>query len=297
MGRAGVSVLAFAWSLTWPALLAGAVAILVTIAIERFGGIVGGVLGTLPTTIVPASLGLWDGDGVAFSASMGAVPAGMLLNALFLWLWRVVPPRLPAGQTLGVRLLWMTGISLGAWCVAALLLVLGLDLVDARSATAAGWGVRPAVLLGVGTFALLVLIGIAATWRPRSAPRGGRRVGLVTLLARGALAAAAIAAAVFLKDVGGPVAAGMASVFPAIFVTTMVSLWLSQGEAVPSGAVGPMMLGSASVGSFALLAAWAFPLVGPWLGVLVAWPLALVTTTLPAFAWLRLRNPSSAATP
>ena len=40
---------------------AGGVAILVTLAIERFGGRLGGILGTIPTTIVPASWGLWFG--------------------------------------------------------------------------------------------------------------------------------------------------------------------------------------------------------------------------------------------
>ena len=42
---------------------------------------------------------------------------------------------------------------------------------------------------------------------------------------------------------GGSIAAGVTAVFPAIFMTTMISLWLSQGEAVQVGAVGPMMLG------------------------------------------------------
>ena len=39
------------------ATFAGVVATLVTIAIEKFGGTLGGVLGTIPTTIVPASYG------------------------------------------------------------------------------------------------------------------------------------------------------------------------------------------------------------------------------------------------
>ena len=51
---------------------------------------------------------------------------------------------------------------------------------------------------------------------------------------------------IFMFDVGGLILN--------IFLTTMVSLWLSQGEAVPSGAVGPMMLGASSVAVYALLA-------------------------------------------
>ena len=41
------------------AAIAGIVAILVTMAIEKWGGIIGGILGTLPTTIVPAAAGMY----------------------------------------------------------------------------------------------------------------------------------------------------------------------------------------------------------------------------------------------
>ena len=41
------------------ALFAGIVAVLVTVAVEKWGGIVGGILGTLPTTIVPATIGMY----------------------------------------------------------------------------------------------------------------------------------------------------------------------------------------------------------------------------------------------
>lgn len=275
------------WPILWPALLAGTVAVLVTVAIERFGGVVGGLIGTLPTTILPAGLGLWDGDASAFADAMGAVPAGMLLNALFLWLWRALPGRLPPGWTFRTRLIAMTGVSLLAWAVAAGALVVGLTL-----SRAAG---LPTLLVGAVTLGLLVALGLVATWTPRPAPRGSRRVPPLTLVLRGVLAAAAIALAIGLKESGGPLASGIASVFPAIFVTTMVSLWLAQGEAVPAGAVGPMMLGSASVSAFALGAALCFPALGPWLGALVAWVAAVVLTTLPAFAWLRLRRPAPAS--
>ena len=39
---------------------AGLVATLATVAIEKLGGQLGGVIGTLPTTIIPASWGIWS---------------------------------------------------------------------------------------------------------------------------------------------------------------------------------------------------------------------------------------------
>ena len=75
------------------AFFAGAVAILATVAIERFGGSLGGILGSAPTTIVPASIGFWLGaNGVQnFQDSLFAVPAGMCVNAVFLYSWRIFP--------------------------------------------------------------------------------------------------------------------------------------------------------------------------------------------------------------
>ena len=40
-------------------LFAAGVAVLATLAIERFGGRIGGLLATVPTTIRPACLGIW----------------------------------------------------------------------------------------------------------------------------------------------------------------------------------------------------------------------------------------------
>ena len=55
------------------ALFAGFVAILVTVAIEKWGGIVGGVLGTLPTTIVPAAMGMYVEAGKEDLATLSLI--------------------------------------------------------------------------------------------------------------------------------------------------------------------------------------------------------------------------------
>lgn len=275
-------------SILLPALLAGLVAIGATVAIERWGGVVGGLLSTLPTTIVPASLGIWDtsADTRAFAEAMAAVAPGMLLDVLFLYLWRALPPRLPqVSPRLALGL--MLGATLTFWLGGASLIVLG-----GRAYGAAG---GDPVLLGAVTVVAMIGLGLLATWTPRPAPRGSRSVGPVVLVARGLLAAAAIAFSVWLAGVGGAFAAGVASVFPAIFITTMVALWISQGVVVQGGAVGPMMLGASSVATYALLAAVAFPLAGPWLGGLGAWLAAVALTTVPAFLWIRWRAAASVA--
>src|SRR5690606_20882406 len=88
---------------------------------------------------------------------------------------------------------------------------------------------------GWGFFGAAVVLATLACLRNGPAPVGGQAVGPITMLARGLLAAAAIGLAVALTSIAGPVVAGIISIFPAIFLTTMVSLWIAQGEAVPSG--------------------------------------------------------------
>ena len=255
----------------------------VTLAIERLGGRVGGLLGSLPTTIVPASLGLWaeTADVASFQQAMDATPAGMLANAIFLWLWRAVPPHLPAWR-IGPKLVAMSAIALSAWLAMALAAVAG-----GRAWVAGG---SSTLIWAVTATALMVLVGILACLRAPPTPRGARRVGPVVLLARAAFAATAIGATIWIASVAGPVAAGVAAVFPAMFYTAMASVWLSQGHAVPAGAVGPMMLGATSVAVYALTARWTFDAFGPAAGAVTAWLLAVGLATVPAWGWLGRRR-------
>ncbi len=266
------------------AFFAGAVAIGVTLAIEKWGGVVGGFLGTLPTTIIPAAVGmrLNLGSDASFADAMLAAPAGMLLNAGFLFLWRALPGRLPA-WSIAARLAVMVVVSLSAWFASAVALVVAIQTLRRTGVSMTAFG--------IAVTATIASVGVLACLRPLPAPRGSRRVGPGVLLARGALAAGAIAVSVWIASLGGTLSAGVASVFPAIFLTTMVALWVAQGEAVPAGAVGPMMLGSTSVAVYALVASESLPALGLVLGSVVAWLVAAACVTLPATVWLsRLRR-------
>lgn len=259
------------------ALFSGVVAILATLAIERLGGKYGGILASIPTTIVPASIGFWltsESHG-PFREALYIVPVGMLINALFLLLWRVVPPRLPQIR-LNAQLALMTLIGLGGWSICAALCIGALHL-----------GLVSPFVEGTLSFGVAIVLGLWATHNAPPTPKGTRKVSLWMLLSRGVLAAAAVGFAVFLSSLGIAILAGMASVFPAIFLTTMVSIWLAQGQSVQAGAVGPMMLGSSSVSGYALLCAWLFPILGPALGAVAAWALSVITCSGLALWWMR----------
>ncbi|MEY3211837.1 MAG: hypothetical protein RIT28_2318 [Pseudomonadota bacterium] len=264
------------------ALFAGLVAVGATVAVERLGGRVGGVLATSPSTIIVAAAGVFVAapTEAAFQAAMSATPAGMLLNALFLWLWRLLPPHLPAWG-LGARLALMTTLSLSTWLVLAFGVLTTLGPIRAAGDTAT------LLKIGLGLTVAAIFLGLMTSRGAATTPSKPRPVPFGVLMARGLFAAMAVSVAVLWSRFGGPLAAGMASVFPVIFLTTMVSLWLSQGEAVQSGAVGPMMLGSTSVSAFTLLAAFALPAFGVVGGSVVSWLGAVCLVSLPAAAWVR----------
>ena len=265
-------------SILFSAVLAGIVATAVTVAIEKWGGLVGGLLGTVPSTIVPAGIGIYlAGSEDDFISSMMVVPLGMLLNALFLGAWLVLPRWFSNAS----HPLLLTSIgALAFWCV------MGMGVWFLLQNTVAGTLLTEQELAAVG----LVLLFFIAVWfnrRPQPTPKGTNAVSKTVLFARGSMAAAAIGVAVWMAGLGLPLLAGLASVFPAIFLTSMVALWLAQGPTVPQGAAGPMMLGGASVAVYANIAIWSLPAYGAVVGSLIAWVGSVVGWSLPAFMVLR----------
>ena len=259
------------------ALFAGLVAVLVTVAVEKWGGVVGGILGTLPTTIVPATIGMYiEGGSEDLATSMSLIPFWMLLNALFVGAW-VAYPRIRKN----VAIKEMTSVALIFWIAAALVMTFVLSIALEHYSK---------LWIGVTGLIFLIGLGLWMTFTPRDAPRGKNKVSKQVLVIRGSAAAIAIGIAVQLSSMGQPIIAGLASVFPAIFLTTMVALWLAQGPEVPTGAAGPMMLGGSSVAVYSLLAPWALPEYGIILGTLICWFSSVISTSIPAYSWITWRN-------
>ena len=260
------------------ALLAGVVATAVTVAIEKWGGLVGGLLGAVPSTIVPAGIGMYLASGEdALVVSMAVVPLGMLLNALFLGAWLVLPRWFSNAS----HPLLLTSIgALAVW------FVLGMGVWFLLQNTVVGTLLTEQELAVVG-LALLSFIAVWFNRRPQPTPKGSNAVSKTVLFARGSMAAAAIGVSVWMAGLGFPLLAGLASVFPAIFLTSMVALWLAQGPTVPQGAAGPMMLGGASVAVYANIAMWSLPAYGVVVGSVVAWVGSVLGWSIPAFLVLR----------
>ena len=268
-----------ATSVLLSAAMAGVIATLVTLAIERWGGLTGGLLGTMPSTIVPAAAGIYAaGDTVVLNQSLAIIPLGMLVNGIFLSVWIYAPSRFERFKSP----LFLTTLSaLAVWCLFGTLMLFGVEL-----ALESGWS---AFEIGVLGLFLLIVLAVAMNWKVQATPKGKHPVARRVLLIRGSAAASAIGAAVWLSFQGQPLIAGLAAVFPAIFLTSMVALWHAQGPTVPQGAAGPMTLGGASVAIYALVAMYSLPAWGVIFGSVIAWCISVVGWSLPAYLVLRKR--------
>jgi len=175
-------------------------------------------------------------------------------------------------------------ISLTVWFGLSIALIFGLEELSNSTENITKW-------IGIGCFILHILLGLFITFlTPTQAPPGSNKVKVWQLILRGLLASIAIFTAIMLTLVDD-IAAGIATTFPAIFCTTMVSLWISQDSSVPVGAVGPLFVGSTSVSLFVLLFYGCVVLLKSKLnkeaaiavGIIISYVLALFGASLPAF--------------
>ena len=263
----------------FPSICAGVIAVIASVIVEKFGGRKGGAIATIPSTVIPATLGFYEVDqGVGFLKAMAVIPVGMLVSAGFLALWRILPKRLHAFTSTS-RLIVTSIVSVAAWLLFAAIVAEIQRRVDPSPGGAIVWGVC-AILT-------TLMLGLFLLREKVDAPRGKRKVSPLQLFLRGLASSIAICIALMIAKSGMPVIGGLVSAFPAIFLTTMVGTWISQGDEVPVGAVAPMVMGATSVGLFALMTIWLFPLLGPILGLIAAWILAVSFVTVPLMYSMR----------
>jgi uncharacterized membrane protein (GlpM family) len=232
-----------------PFFLSAFVVILVTIAAERYGTKVGGIIGTLPSTIIIAFVFIALDKGIHFSVqSVTIVPAEMGLNLLFLFLFALFAIR---GTPLALT------ISLSIWAgFTTLLIILNIDNI----------------VFSLLIFIILFLFTILfLDKRKKIIAQPSIRVHYTPLkiLFRGLLAGTIIALAVTLSNVNA-LLSGIFSVFPAIFLSTMIISMREHGPEFTDSLAKGMIYGSPSVVGYAIGVYFFYPLTGIILGSVIA---------------------------
>ncbi len=240
-----------------PFLLSALVVITISMIAERYGTKTGGIIGTLPSTVVIAFLFIAFNKGVATaSESVAVVPAEMGVNVIFLLLFTLYASRSTAAALL---------ISLTAWT----LLSLSLFLTNMNN-----------IFVSLSIFIISVIIAFFILERVRKTPSMGSvhiQYTPVKIFLRGFFAGIVIAVAVLLSNMGA-VLSGIFSTFPVIFLSTMIIAVNEQGPKFAGGIAKSMIFGSPSVVSYASAIYFLYPLYGMLTGTIVAFILSLLIT-------------------
>ncbi|ORZ40616.1 hypothetical protein BCR44DRAFT_131248 [Catenaria anguillulae PL171] len=300
------------------ALFAATICIVVSLAIERFGGIVGGLLGSLPLNVIPPALGLWlqfrfqgspfhdpflTATGLEnFQRGLISIIGGMLLNVPFLLMWQHLPSfigtRFPSWAPSRV-LAAVLVISISCWILLAIGIVSLLSSLNPQAlATGNAAPISAPVLpehlvalygAAAAITAAMIIVGVIVGWSSPPAPKGKASVPFPQLLLRGCLAACAIGASVALGQVSS-YAAGVAAPFPVIFTVSLASVFLSSGSSVSTGAICPLLLGASSNAVFSLVACLLTGSLGFGLAAVISFVAGFFGVSAPSYFYLQWRN-------
>jgi hypothetical protein len=224
-----------------------------TVAAEKYGSKIGGLIGGLPSTVFVALLfiGLTQSPLIASQATT-VIPISQGFNGLVLVVYMLFIER---GLVAGLA------SSLLAWaCLASLLIASGIQSF---------W-------ISVGGWGILVLICALAVERWMHIPSQGKiavRLTALQIAVRALFGGAMIALAVLVGRLGGPVYGGVFATFPAMFISTLIITYRAGGAGF-SRAVAKSLLVSGMVN--VALYAIAVRFLYVWVGLAYGTALALL---------------------
>ncbi len=240
-----------------PFTLSALIVVMITVIAERYGTKVGGIIGTLPSTIVIAFIFISLNRGLIFaSQSAVVVPAEMGINILFLFFFTMLVKR---------SLLIAACISLLLWFLMSFILYL-TDLDN--------------IYLSITVFGLLLFFSFVSLEKFLKVKSAGSVKVKYTprkIVLRGILAGVVITVSVLLSNVGA-VISGIFSVFPAIFLSTMLISAHEHGPEFVGGMAKAMIIGTLSTTSYAVAISFLYPMVDIIWGTIIAYSISVVFT-------------------
>jgi hypothetical protein len=227
---------------------------------ERLGSRIGGLVGNLPSKLLVSLVFIVLVQDVSFAVDAArAVPVGMLINSVFLFVFI---------RTVGRGLRWALPLSIMVWlglAVAAEQLRIehfGLGVVLYMAVTAVTWG--------------LLEYGQDIPERP-GAPLV---LSVPVLVGRGIFAGGVVGATVLLARFLSSYWTGLLATFPAVMLTTMTILTMSGGPGLARATGKVMLFASTNILIFAGMVILTYPRLGMPLGTLLAFLAAALWVTL-----------------
>ena len=235
------------------------VVIAITLIAERYGTKIGGILGTLPSTIVIIFIFISLDNSVEFaSEAVAVVPAEMGINIVFLFIF----------SSLIRRFKYLTlAISLSVW----ILLSFVIFIIEIRD-----------ILASLSIYVTLLFFTFLYLEKICKIKSTGRLLITYTplkILFRGLFAGIMTTVAILLANFSD-ILSGIFSVFPSIFLSTMI-IFLKDHGPVFTGAIGKsMILGTPTVVSYAVSIHFLYPLLDIVWGTIFSYCISLCAVSL-----------------
>jgi len=249
------------------------VVLCVSLLIEKCGGRIGGILGSIPHVAVIATIGLYaqlsDSD---FLQAMLGMPLGLLASSFYLGaiFMGSLNQSVKLVGHLRITVIIFFSFAVFGGCLELLLQI--FELCDQESycpwATASG------------SWLIELCIGLLLCSLSPGAPSGNLQANLLEILLRGIITFA-ISMFSFWLSAAAPALGGALLNAPIIPTIVIVVVWLAQGEQVAIGTCGPMALGMLSCSGFGILEALFVPEFGLVIGLVISWSAAIVFVTMP----------------
>ena len=231
-----------------------------TLAAERFGSKVGGLIGGLPSTVVVSLffIGFTQSPSVASEATT-LIPITQGLNGVFIILY-----------LLFVKLGFLSGLSSAIFVWFIWVGILLAASIHSIWVSLVGW-------------VLLSLCGYLVVEKMMNIPSQGGVILTYTafqIAGRALFGGAVIAFAVLIGKLGGPIIGGIFSTFPAMFLSTLIITYRTGGvEFSRSVAKALMVSGSINVPLYALVVRVSYP----WFGLVYGTGIAILFSCLSGY--------------
>lgn len=146
----------------------------------------------------------------------------------------------------------------------------------------------PSTYVGICCVIIHITIGfITVTFFHSDAPKGKNNVKLLTHIYRGTTSAIVIFIAVLISKMINPTIGGLIVSFPTIALSTLVSLFLAQGETVTNGAIGPIILASVSSCVYTMIFAVCLTKLSVFPSGIIAFLTSVLAVSAPTALYIR----------
>lgn len=240
-----------------PFILSCLIVIIITIIAEQYGTKIGGILGTLPSTIVIAFIFIGLNEDTHFASNAAVVvPAEMGVNIIFLFVFSLLASRSSITALFAAVAVWTI--------LSSLFLVINLN----------------SIIVSVAIY-FLIMISVFFYLEKTKKVKSKEKVSVIytplKLAFRGIFAGSVIALSVTLANISD-ILSGIVSVFPAIFLSTMVIFMREHGPEFTGGMGKAMILGTMSVMTYSVFIHFLYPETGIIYGTIIAYFFACIVT-------------------